>query len=55
MPLPRTPPPSRQSQIKTKSTKEVIEFYYAWKKTNHYKQWKRTYTPDERDDPEAAE
>lgn len=24
--------------VKTKTTKEVIEFYYFWKKTNHYKQ-----------------
>jgi len=40
-----------QKQIKTKSCKEVIEFYYTWKKTNHYKQWKKTYIPDERDNP----
>jgi hypothetical protein len=21
----------------------VIEFYYDWKKTSHYEQWKKTY------------
>ena len=26
--------------IKTKSTKEVIEFYYIWKKTENYSRWK---------------
>ncbi len=35
--------------IKTKSTKDVIEFYYCWKKTDHYKQWKKQYTVDTRD------
>lgn len=35
--------------IKTKTTREVIELYYAWKKTDHYKQWKRSYIPDARD------
>jgi len=40
-----------QKHIKTKSCKEVIEFYYMWKKTNHYKQWKETYIPDEPDTP----
>lgn len=29
--------------IKTKSTKEVIEFYYFWKKTSHYKIWKQHF------------
>jgi hypothetical protein len=27
-------------QIKSKSQKEITDFYYAWKKTSHYKQWK---------------
>jgi hypothetical protein len=35
--------------LKTKTTMEVIEFYYSWKKTDHYKQWKRTYVEDARD------
>jgi len=29
--------------IQTKSTKEVIDFYYIWKKTSHYKTWKDRY------------
>jgi hypothetical protein len=36
-------------QIKTKSVKEVVEFYYEWKNTSHYKQWKKHYIPDDRD------
>ena len=26
-----------------KTTKEIIEFYYIWKKTSHYKLWKKHY------------
>lgn len=29
--------------IQTKSTKEIIDFYYIWKKTSHYKGWKDLY------------
>ena len=29
--------------IQSKSTKEVIDFYYIWKKTSHYKMWKKEY------------
>ena len=37
-----------QKFVKTKNTKEVIEFYYIWKKTAHYKVWKRQYvSPDD--------
>ena len=32
-----------QKSVKTKNTKEIIEFYYIWKKTRHYKIWKRQY------------
>jgi len=32
-----------QRFIKTKTTKDIIEFYYVWKKTNHYLKWKRMY------------
>lgn len=32
--------------IKSKTTKEVIDFYYIWKKTKHYKKWKEQYVPD---------
>lgn len=38
-------------QIQTKTVQDVIEFYYDWKKTSHYKQWKKNYLPDERDVP----
>ncbi|OEU18768.1 hypothetical protein FRACYDRAFT_155634, partial [Fragilariopsis cylindrus CCMP1102] len=27
-------------QIGTKTTRDVIDFYYIWKKTDHYKKWK---------------
>ncbi|KAL3943830.1 MAG: hypothetical protein SGBAC_002081 [Bacillariaceae sp.] len=37
-------------EIKTKTTQEVIDFYYVWKKTAHYKKWKEQYiTNDELD------
>lgn len=42
-------------QVRSKNTKEVIEFYYFWKKTSHYKQWKKVYVRDDRDDPEVLE
>lgn len=29
--------------VQSKSTKEVIDFYYVWKKTSHYKVWKASY------------
>ena len=36
-----------QKFVKTKNTKEIIEFYYVWKKTEHYKVWKKQYiTPE---------
>ena len=41
-----------QKIIKTKSTCEIIEFYYIWKKTSHYKIWKKAY---EDEDAEASE
>lgn len=27
-------------QIKSKSQKEIIDYYFAWKKTHHYRCWK---------------
>jgi hypothetical protein len=33
-------------QIGTKTTREVIDFYYIWKKTEHYKKWKDRYVCD---------
>ena len=29
-----------------KTTKDVIDFYYIWKKTAHYQRWKKEYTPE---------
>jgi hypothetical protein len=34
-----------QAVVKTKSTKDVIEFYYVWKKSPNYAKWKRAYVP----------
>ena len=31
--------------IPSKTTREVIEFYYTWKKTSHYKEWKDSFQP----------
>lgn len=36
-------------QVKSKTVQEVIEFYYDWKKTNHYKEWKKTFIPENRE------
>lgn len=33
-------------EIRSKSTRDVIAFYYIWKKTSHYRRWKQEYTPD---------
>jgi hypothetical protein len=33
-------------QIGTKSTREVIDFYYIWKKTGHYRKWKERFVAD---------
>jgi hypothetical protein len=32
--------------IGSKSTKEVIDFYYMWKKTEHYRKWKDRFVLD---------
>ena len=37
-----------QRMVKTKTTKEVVEFYYIWKKTSHYDMWKTVYETDPR-------
>lgn len=44
-----------QKFVYTKSVKEVIEFYYTWKMTGHYKQWKEIYKKDEKDAAIIAE
>ena len=33
--------------LMNKQTKDVVAFYYIWKKTKHYKEWKRQYQPDD--------
>jgi len=38
-----------QKIVKSKNTKEIIEFYYVWKKTAHYKAWKKQYVPPDDD------
>ena len=36
-----------QQDIRTgKTVADVIEFYYIWKKTSHYVQWKKEYVPE---------
>lgn len=35
-----------QKAVETKTTKECVEFYYIWKKTTHYEQWKASYEPE---------
>ena len=34
-----------QKAVGTKTTREVIDFYYIWKKTSHYQKWKKIYVP----------
>jgi hypothetical protein len=34
-----------QKIVRTKSIKEIIEFYYIWKMTSHYQQWKKNFEP----------
>lgn len=38
-------------QVKTKCIKEVVAFYYFWKKTAGYKHWKQQYIADVRTHP----
>lgn len=50
LPLPHcSSPPLFSAQVQTKTVKEIIEFYYEWKKTSHYLNWKKSYVMDERD------
>ena len=41
-----------QKDIKTKNVKEIIEFYYDWKKTKNYKEWKKNFLPDGKNESE---
>lgn len=34
-----------QKAVETKSTRDIIDFYYVWKKTSHYRMWKKQYLP----------
>ena len=34
-----------QKEIATKTVQQVVDFYYIWKKTSHYQQWKNEYVP----------
>lgn len=43
-----------QSLVKTKTTKDIVAFYYIWKKTSHYQQWKQQYTSED-DESESEE
>ena len=36
-----------QRIVQSKNTKDIVEFYYVWKKTSHYKMWKKHYDMDE--------
>lgn len=38
-----------QKHITSKSVKEIVEFYYFWKKTSHYASWSTMYVADERE------
>ena len=33
----------------SKSTKQIVDFYYLWKKTSHYPKWKKTFLPEHLD------
>lgn len=35
-----------QRFVQTKNTKEIIEFYYLWKMSSHYAEWKRNFFPE---------
>ena len=37
--------------IKTKSTREVTDFYFSWKNTSHYKTWQRKMSSFTSEDP----
>lgn len=42
-----------QKYVKTKNCKDIIEFYYIWKKTAHYKVWKSQFVDPEQEAAEA--
>jgi hypothetical protein len=46
--------PQIAAAVGTKSTAEVIEFYYAWKQSKNYASWKASYTKPELPEGAAA-
>jgi hypothetical protein len=40
--------PPLRAQIKSKTTNEVVDFYYTWKKSAHYQMWKDLGKPHAR-------
>ena len=46
-----------QKFVRTKNTKEIVEFYYIWKKTSHGRRWKGRYCEemDSESDSEGEE
>jgi hypothetical protein len=44
-----------QKWVKTKCTKEIVEFYYIWKKTSHYRRWKGQYEEEIEEDSSDEE
>jgi hypothetical protein len=38
--------------LANKNTKDVVAFYYIWKKTQRYKEWKLQYEPDDNNSKE---
>jgi len=41
--------------VKTKSTKEIVEFYYVWKKTSHGRRWKGSFVEEMGSDDDGDE
>ncbi|KAL9189305.1 hypothetical protein ACHAXT_011795 [Thalassiosira profunda] len=44
-----------QKWVKTKNTKEIVEFYYVWKKTSHGRRWKGSYVEEMESESESEE
>lgn len=55
--IPYSPPPATRTiaqvfhkvaeEVDGKSVPDVIEFYYMWKKSQHYKQWKAMFRSEQ--------
>ena len=44
-----------QKIVGSKNTKEIIAFYYIWKKTSHYKKWKSQHNLDRESSDEESD